>query len=177
MKNIWNYVLGVLFLLGGIVLIFNPNVSFQNLVYYVGLVLLITGLFKVITSVINKESLLLPGNYFFGGILNVLFGIILMVNKAAAVNFIPKVIGFWLIIVSASGLALVLNNKRINNELDKKVLIQNIIKLLFGIIVLTTPIITIVFVGWVLGIILIFVGIGIIYKTYAEKNVYKVKIK
>ena len=42
---------------------------------------------------------------------------------------------------------------------------------------MTTPIITVIFVGWVLGIILIIVGIAIIYNAYTSKNVYKVKIK
>ena len=87
-NNFWNYVLGILFILGGIVLIFKPNFSFQSLVYYVGVVLLITGIFRVIMSIIGHESFLLPGNYFLGGALNALFGIILMINKEAAVKAI-----------------------------------------------------------------------------------------
>ena len=177
MKNIWNYVLGFLFILGGVVLIFRPNVSFQNLVYYLGLILLITGIFKIVTSILRHDSFLLPGSFLLGGILNSLFGIILMNNKSAAVNLIPTILGFYLIISGASGLGLLINNKRYTKNIDTKMLIENITKLFLGIIVLTTPIITVVFVGWVLGLILIAIGCVIIFKDYRQKNVYKVKIK
>lgn len=176
-NNFWNYVLGILFILGGIVLIFKPNFSFQSLVYYVGVVLLITGIFRVIMSIIGHESFLLPGNYFLGGALNALFGIILMINKEAAVNLIPTILGLWLIISGVSGLALVINGKRVTKQINSRYLIENILKLVLGIIIMTTPIITVIFVGWVLGIILIIVGIAIIYNAYTSKNVYKVKIK
>ena len=177
MKNIWNYVLGFLFILGGVVLIFRPNVSFQNLVYYLGLILLITGIFKIVTSILRHDSFLLPGSFFLGGILNSLFGIILMNNKSAAVNLIPTILGIYLIISGASGLGLLINNKRYTKNIDTKMLVENILKLALGIIVMTTPIITVVFVGWVLGLILILIGVGIIFNDYRQKNVYKVKIK
>lgn len=176
-ENLWNYILGILCILGGIILIVQPNVSFQNLVYYVGLILFITGAFKAIISIVRKENFLLPGNFFLGGIFNIIFGIILMNGKAFTVNLIPRILGIWLIVVASSGIALVINGKRITNKTDKRYLMENILKLIFGIIILTTPIITVVFVGWVLGIILILVGISIIYNAYQEKNIYKVKIK
>ncbi len=176
-KKIWTYIIAILCIIGGVYLIIKPTLSFETLVYYIGLVLLLTGIIKVLASLIIKESFLLPGNYFFGGILNGLFGIILMNNKSTAVNIIPTIIGLWLIISGVSGLALILNLKRNKNIIDNNLLITNILKLILGIIVLTTPIITIVFTGWVLGLILILVGIIMIINSFKNNKIYKVKIK
>lgn len=176
-KNIWTYIMALLCVVGGVYLIINPEQSFSNIVYYVGLIILISGIFKVIASFINKQSLLLPGNYFLSGILNALFGIILMVNNNAAIKIIPIIIGFWLIINSASNLALVFNLKRSNNTLNNNLLITNILKLILGIVVLTTPIITILFTGYIIGIILILAGIYMIINLLNNKKIYKVKVK
>lgn len=176
-KKIWTYIIAILCIIGGVYLIIKPTLSFETLVYYIGLVLLLTGIIKVLASLIIKESFLLPGNYFFGGILNGLFGIILMNNKSTAVNIISTIIGLWLIISGVSGLALILNLKRNKNIIDNNLLITNILKLILGIIVLTTPIITIVFTGWVLGLILILVGIIMIINSFKNNKIYKVKIK
>ena len=58
-----------------------------------------------------------------------------------------------------------------------KQILTNVAKLILGIIVFTTPIISIIFSGTILGIILIFVGVAIIISCVKTTNTYKVKIK
>ena len=65
-------------------------------------------------------------------------------------------------------------NKKTN---DKKELIIDIIKLVLGILILTTPIISIIFTGLVIGIICVIIGVYNFYDMYSNKKVYKVKIK
>lgn len=176
-KKIWTYIISILCIVGGIFLLIEPVNSTTKIVYYIGLIMLIVGIFKVIASLINHNSMLLPGSYFFSGIINVLFGIILMNNTTGVTKTISIIIGLWLIFNAASNLALVLNYKRNNNTLDTTFIVSNVLKLVLGIIVLTTPILGIVFSSWFIAIILILIGIGILYNDYRNKKVYKVKVK
>lgn len=177
MKNYKNYIIAILLIIGGIYLIIKPNMTFQNLIFYVGLIMLIVGIPKVLVSITSSLSMLMPGSYFLSGGLTALFGLILMLNKSSAVNIVPKIIGAWLIITSLSNIALYLNLNSKTKGKDIKDLIKNIVILVLGILCLTTPIITIIFVGSVVGLILIAAGIYMIITTYQNKNVYKVKIK
>lgn len=162
-----------LLILGGLYLIFSPSKSFSSLVYVIGLLILIYGLITVIYSFINKDNLLVPGNVLFSGLINILLGIILMVNKNTTIILLSKLLGIWLIIKSIFSISLNYNKK----TNDKKELIIDIIKLVLGILILTTPIISIIFTGLVIGIICVIIGIYNFYDMYSNKKVYKVKIK
>lgn len=176
-KKIWNYIIAILLILGGIYLIFEPVNASSNLVFYIGLILTIIGVFKVLSSIINKENFLLPGNFLFNGILNTLFGIILMTNSTTTLKIISTIIGIWLIISATSGLALLFNLKNNKNTINNNLLVSYILKLIIGIIVLATPIITIILTGWVLGIILVLIGVYMIVNSLSKKSTYSVKIK
>ena len=56
-------------------------------------------------------------------------------------------------------------------------LITSILKLICGILIITTPILTFIFSGLVLGIIFIFIGLGVIFGVKEEDTVYKVRVK
>lgn len=176
-KKIWTYVIAILCILGGVYLIIKPEQSFSNVVYYVGLAILIAGILKIISSLFNKESILMPGNYFFTGVINTLFGIILMSNSHATIKIIPIFVGIWLILSGTSGLAAIINLGRNNNKFNNQDLIINIVKLILGIIVLTTPIISIIFTGWIIGIILVGTGVYLIFNSLKDRKIYKVKVK
>lgn len=176
-KKIWTYIIAILCIIGGIFLIVEPEQSTADIVYYIGLIMLIIGIFKVIASLINKSTILLPGSYFFGGAINVLFGIILMNNTTGVTKTLSIIIGLWLIFNAISNIALVLNYKKNNNTIDTTFIVSNTLKLVLGIIVLTTPIMGIILSGVILGIILVVIGIGIIINANKGKKVYKVKVK
>jgi len=175
-KKIWTYVVGILLIVCGFFLIVMPEQSFSKLVYYLGLAVLITGILKLISTFLNKDSMLLPGDSFVNGALNVLFGIVLMTNTHATLKIIPIFIGVWLILKAIFTLAMIINYKK-HNDVNNRILIEGIVKLILGIIVLTTPIITIVFTGVILGIILIVVGIFTIINFHHNDLSYKVKVK
>lgn len=179
MKKVWTYIIAVLCIIAGIVLLIKPEESTANIIYYLGIVLLVIGIVKILGSIINKNSVLSPGSYLFGGILNTLFGLFLMVSQEKTLAFVRIPIGLWLILVSSSNLALILNYKRSNNNINIKLLIANILKLIIGIVILTVPRIVVFFTGWVLGVILVFIGVYVIIVNISKekKSIYKVKVK
>lgn len=176
-KTIWSYIIAILCIIGGIYLILEPVGASSNLVFYVGIVLTIVGVLKILSSLINRENFLLPGNFLFSGIINTLFGIILMTNSTTTLKAISIIIGVWLIISAISGIALIFNFQNNKNTISNNILVSYILKLIIGIVLLTTPIITIIFTGWILGIILVLIGIYMIINNFPKKSTYSVKIK
>ena len=154
----------LLLVLGGFYLIFSPSNTFSSIVYVIGLLLVIYGGIIVIYSLINRSNLMVFGNVLFSGCINILLGIILMLSR---------LLGIWLIVKSLFSLSLYYGS----NIKDKKEIVTDLIKLVFGILILTTPIISIIFTGTIIGIICVLIGVYNFYDMYTNKSVYKVKIK
>ena len=79
----------LLLILGGFYLIFSPSNTFSSIVYVIGLLLVIYGGIIVIYSLINRSNLMVFGNVLFSGCINILLGIILMVNKNMLATLLP----------------------------------------------------------------------------------------
>ena len=163
----------LLLILGGFYLIFSPSNTFSSIVYVIGLLLVIYGGIIVVYSLIDKDSLTVFGNVLFSGLINILLGIILMVNKNGTIMMLSRLLGVWLIVKSLFSLSLYYGS----NIKDKKEIITDLVKLVLGIEILTTPIVSIIFTGTVMGIICVIIGVYNFYDMYSNKSVYKVKIK
>lgn len=172
-KKIWTILIGVGLIVLGLFLVIDPNQTTQNLIYYLGVAFLVIGILKIISGIVNKDSKAYLTNSISNGILNILFGIILMTTTTLTIKVISIFIGIYLIISSGMKLLYILNL----GAILKPTMYVEIIKLVIGIIVLTTPVITIVFSGLVIGIILIVVGVYTLINMKEEEEVYKVKIK
>ena len=173
-KKFWTYLIGILLIIGGSYLLFNPKQTFSTLVYYMGLAILIYGLVRLISSIINKATLT-PGSGLSTAIINTIFGIILMKNSEATLKIIPIFISIWLIISASTELAILFKYK--NVHLDASLIVSNLGKLILGLCVFTMPIIPVIFTGWILGVILIIIGIYTVVNYKEKDSVYKVKIK
>ena len=88
----------LLLILGGFYLIFSPSNTFSSIVYVIGLLLVIYGGIIVVYSLIDKDSLTVFGNVLFSGLINILLGIILMVNKNGTIMMLSRLLGVWLIV-------------------------------------------------------------------------------
>ena len=175
-KKIWNIILGILLILGGAILLVYPEQSFSKLVSFIGIVLLISGVIKIIYAFVNRDLIFLPGDVFMSGFLNTLFGFVLLLNPDTTTTIIPIFIGLWLISTSISSLVLLLNIKS-KDYFSQTMLVRDILKLVIGLLVITTPIITVLFTGLFLGLFLIVIGICTIFNTKYEEKIYKVKVK
>ncbi len=173
-KRVWNLIIGLGLITLGIFLIIKPDQTFENLIMYIGITLLIVGVLKIVSSIINKQKMLLPGSVIFNGVLNILLGIILITTSSITIKLISIFIGIWLIMSSFSKLLFLYNFKE---DIVKYNMFLQILKLIIGIIVLTTPVITSIFSGLVIGIILIVIGIWTIINEKEEEKIYKVRVK
>lgn len=175
-KKIWNFIIGLLLIVCGAVLLVNPEQSFSKLVFFIGIVLLITGVIKIIYAFVNRDYVYLSGNVFMSGFLNALFGFVLIFNPDTTTKIISIFIGLWLLSTSLSSLVL-LFNVRSRDYFSQTMLMTSVIKLIIGLLVLVTPIISVLFTGIFLGVFLIIIGVCTIFNYKNEEKVYKVKVK
>lgn len=171
-KKIWTILIGVGLIVLGTFLVIDPNQTTQNLIYYLGVALLVIGILKIISGIVNKENKTYLTSTISNGVLNILLGIILMTTTTLTIKVISIFIGIYLIISSSSELLFRFNF----GSIMKNNMYVQIIKLILGVIVLTTPVITIVFSGLVMGIILIIIGVYTLINMKDDEE-YKVKIK
>lgn len=172
-KKIWNYIISILCIILGIYLIFKPVKSFETVVYAVGIILLVEGIIKCILYLAkNKEATSIS---LVEGIINIVFGLILVGNPNLTVRVVSIFIGIWFIIKSSADLYEVLSLKK--NTISHRNLVICIIKLILGLIILTTPIIATIFTGYLLGVLIAIIGIANIINSIKDKKDYSVKVK
>ncbi len=169
-KKIWSIIIGIIFIVGGIFILFNPATSINNLVKYMGVILFIAGILRTIYSLIDKDY-----NYLSTGIMNIIFGIILFFASNITINLISILLASFLI--TSGVLSLIFVYALQSPTLSMNILITSIMKILIGLIIIATPIITWIFTGITLGIILIIIGIIVMFSYKDKEVVYKVKIK
>lgn len=172
-KKIWNYIISILCIVIGIYLIIKPVKSFETVVYAIGIILLVEGIIKCIFYLIKKEKI--SSIALAEGIINIVFGLILVGNPNLTVKVVSIFIGIWFIIKSSADLYEVLSLKK--NTISHRDLVVCIIKLILGLIILTTPIIATIFTGYLLGVLIVLIGVVNIINNIKDKKDYSVKVK
>jgi uncharacterized membrane protein HdeD (DUF308 family) len=112
MKNQFKY--WWLILLRGIILIalawyvfVNPVGALVGLALYIGIGLLITGIFEISTALSLRKVNDNWGWNLAGGIIDGLFGLVLLSNPGVSAAVIPFVVGFWMMV---SGVIIFINS-------------------------------------------------------------------
>ncbi len=96
-KYWWLYlVLGVLFIVGGIMLAADPISAYIGLSIFASVWIFVSGIFSVAFAASNSKILPGWGWYLAGGILELLLGLLLMCFPGIMAVAIPFILGFWL---------------------------------------------------------------------------------
>lgn len=171
-SKIWNYFISAVLIILGLLFLIQPDKMFAHIIYYLGLGILAIGIIKIIVAFINKDYFNFD-NSIFSGIFNAILGIVIMANSNWTIKVIPSFIGIWLIANSSISLLFLFKQ---NIKTDRKTLATYIIKLILGIIILSTDI-TSILSGAVIGTILIIIGVSKIMTNIKEQDIYKVRVK
>ena len=164
-KKTWTYVLGALLIGFGVTFILSPSETFESIVLIAGVLLLIFSGMKIVSSLKTNTS-------YTGSIIGIIFGLVLILNREAAVKVIPVLLGVWLLV---SGLSSLTYLKNING--DSKLITKAILKAVLGFVALVLPVIPVIATGIVVGIILVLSGISTITNARDDEVIYKVKVK
>lgn len=96
-KNWWlSLVLGILYILVAIFLIFAPASGYAVISILFSVFLLFSGLLEIAFAISNRRRMSGWGWYFAGGILDVVLGIYLLAYPLVSMEVIPLLIAFWL---------------------------------------------------------------------------------
>lgn len=168
MKN--NIILGIIFILFGLLFIFAPQSVFELIVLISGVIVLILSISKILISLKEKNELSSYG--IVTGIFGIIIGIILIIFKQKTVLTVAELVGVYLLISGISSLLFML---RVN--MSSNMFIKPIIKIVIGIISFTMPFVPTMWAGILIGIILVLTGVTIINTKKEEEVIYKVRVK
>jgi len=164
--NYWWMVLikGILMILLSILIFANPSGTLLGLALYMGIVLLITGLLMIITAISTRKLDSDWGWKLTEGILELIFGFILLSNPAITAAVLPFVVGFWMLFY---GIMLFVGSFSLKKAGDSNWwlgLIGGILTALFGYIIMT---------DFMSGMIAITVWFGIGFMVFGLVNVFR----
>ena len=87
---------GVAMIIIGSYAIFNPEVTILSITLYIGIVLLVMGIFNIINYFQKRKENMASGWILTDGIVNIVLAIILFSNDFISVNIIPLIFSIWI---------------------------------------------------------------------------------
>ena len=130
-------VLSIVLIFIGIFLLIKPETTLYAISYFVGVILIVSGLFPIISFLTNKESQKYLEFSFVTGIVAFLFGIVVMIKPEMIGSIIPLLMGFWMVINGSIKLYYSFILNRESNALSS--IIISLIMLLGGMVLVINP--------------------------------------
>jgi uncharacterized membrane protein HdeD (DUF308 family) len=163
-------IIGVLLIILGIDVLSTPVGSYLTLTIIFSLSFLVTGLMQIIFSISNRQELSSWGWHLVGGILYVLFGLLLVSRPEISVVTLPFIVGFFVLFHSINALGWAYQLKRLGVRSWGNTAIAAVLGIIFSFILLWNP----VFAGLSLviwtGLAFIFTGIAAIVLSVQLKK-------
>lgn len=129
----------ILFLLLGIALIINPEGIVQLVSYIIGGILIVMGIFKIITYFTSKDAYVFYNYNLIYGTFCAIVGVIVIVCGGAIASFFRTIIGIWIILSGVNRLNLSFKIKDAGVSYWFLSLLISILILIAGIYVIFAP--------------------------------------
>lgn len=173
-KNWWvSLLIGILAVVVGIWCIFTPLSTFLAMTILFVIGFFVGGIFEIIFALTNMNSMKNWGWTLIIGIIDVVFGIVLMSNMAISADVLMFFIAFWILFQSIWGIGISLDLKNEPGSGWGFSLILSILGVLFAIACLFQPAISAMFAAYMLGFSFLSYGIFRIYLGMRLKSVHK----
>jgi len=130
---------GLTLLFFGIWFFVAPLDSFKSLTIVFGLVIMLSGAYEMYIALKNRDVIFDYLSLLWGGLLNVILGVLLILNPEAILWIISLIFGFWLIFKGGERIKKAFQLKKTGNNRWKGVLILGIVLILFAAILLWHP--------------------------------------
>lgn len=164
-------IISIIMFIIGLIFIIYPEVSFTTITYTLSILLIINGIYFLI----EKESSIFFSSFLTLGVIELLLGIIMLVNPDIVKTLFPLVAGIIMITKSTLDLRLsiLLYRNNINSWLS--LLICSIISIICGLIIILNPSIGTIALTTSLGILITVYSISNIIDTIIfKKNIKKI---
>ena len=173
-KNWWISVLiGILFIAGSIILIFNPIESYGVLAIVFAVFMFIGGILEIFFSVTNRKILPAWGWYLTLGILDLILGFFLLIYPAMSAAIIPYLLAFWLMFRGFSIVGSSVELQQFGNRSWGWYLALGVLSVLCAIGIIFFPTAGALSVIYILAFSFLFLGVAYILLGFDQRNLHK----
>ncbi len=151
-------IISIIMFIIGLIFIIYPEVSFTTITYILSILLIVNGIYFLI----EKESSIFFSSFLTLGVIELLLGIIMLVNPDIVKTLFPIVAGIIMITKSTLDLRLSILLYRNNISSWLSLLICSIISIICGLIIILNPSI---------GTIALTTSLGILITVYSISNI------
>lgn len=155
----------------GLLLIFKAEITVVSISYIIGGLLVAIGVLAILRN--QKDDEQKNDLDIVYGIVSIVLGIVVISNSKAIASIIPFVVGFIILINSATKIQYSLELKKSNNKIWKTTLIASLIEFLCGILLIFNPFKSAVFVTKAIGIIILIYSILDLFSTISIQRTIK----
>ena len=159
-------IISIIMFIIGLIFIIYPEVSFTTITYILSILLIVNGIYFLI----EKESSIFFSSFLTLGVIELLLGIIMLVNPDIVKTLFPIVAGIIMITKSTLDLRLSILLYRNNISSWVSLLICSIISIICGLIIILNPSIGTIALTTSLGILITVYSISNIIDTILFKN-------
>lgn len=178
MKNKWQVqiIKGVLFVVLGVLAFFYPIEALLNLGLYIGYVSLFTGVLYLFYTITRKEGEHSSGWYLLEGLLDIVFGLIIITNPILTLEVIPFIVGFWVVFLGVIQISVGYALRHIVPVSNVWLLVIGVLSIVFGFLIINAPVISSTAITTLLSIFFICYGVAHIITSLKIKDAQPVKI-
>ena len=166
-KFMWMSVIcSLFFLVMGILLLINPEMSIRTISVVLAILLITSG----ILLIVDYSGRILFNNFLILGFISLLFGILLLVNPNILVMLIPITIGVWMVINAAINMQISLGLKKCGYNYWLLSFALSILSIFCGIMMVINPESSSLILTALVGVLLIIYSISDIVNLLIFKN-------
>lgn len=160
--RILSIIIGVLLIAAGIYCLCNQDVAAMSAGIVLGLLMLIAGIVEIVIFAGTSRFILGSGWLLLDGVLTVVMSLFLLFNHWFTMMSLPILFTVWLLFSGVSRFVSAFDLKALGMRGWGWILALGIVLLVFGVVCMMDPWVSVVAVGVTVGLVLILEGIGTI---------------
>lgn len=175
MMNI-SFITSILFIILGVAMFIFTNVKLETLALVMAGIFIVNGL----ANMIDDYRIFKPFYFFDGftsGLLSIMLGVIITMNRDSVPLFLPMVIGLWFIISSTFKLRMSLALKDTNNKAWIPTYLLSLVTIVIGLLLIINPSIGSLSIKIILGSAFILFSLVDIIEVYIFKKNIKAIVR
>lgn len=160
--RILSIIIGVLLIAAGIYCLYNQDVAAMSAGIVLGLLMLIAGIVEIVIFAGTSRFILGSGWLLLDGVLTVVMSLFLLFNHWFTMMSLPILFTVWLLFSGVSRFVSAFDLKALGMRGWGWILALGIVLLVFGVVCMMDPWVSVVAVGVTVGLVFILEGIGTI---------------
>ena len=175
-QNWWvSLLLGLLYILIAICLMFTPLASYIALSMLFSIAMFVSGTLEILFAVSNRKHISSWGWYLAGGIIDLILGIYLMASPGLSMTVLPFILAFWLMFRGFSSTGYAMDLKRFGTGNWGWYMAFGILAILCSLLILWQPAVGALYAVYMISFTFLIIGLFRIMLSFELKNLHKRK--